>query len=62
MKTILFMWYIVTGTITPNPKDQERPTYQLKTKEYNIEYAYKEELYNWIETKTFVYDETFTND
>jgi hypothetical protein len=56
------MWYIVTGTITPNPKDQERPTYQLKTKEYNIEYAYKEELYNWIETKTFVYDETFTND
>lgn len=62
MVKLIFVWMLLTGAVKPNQKDLERPTYRLETKEYSIEYAYKEEIEHYIKTKKFVYDETFEND
>lgn len=48
------------GTIIPNKKDhpQDRQTYTIFTKDKKvIEYAYKEEVIEYLKTGTFEYNE-----
>jgi hypothetical protein len=58
MAKIVFLWYLITGTITPSEMNDDRQLYTLKKDDLYIEYAYKEELINWIKTDEFVFDET----
>lgn len=57
MTKIIFMWYLITGVITPSDKVDNRPTYMIKQKNFSVDYAYKGEIYNWIESKKFIYNE-----
>ena len=55
MSTIIFVWYLITGTIHSVDNVDGRTIYDMPSK--NIEYAYKEEIIQYIETGTFKYDE-----
>jgi len=70
MKTIVFIWYLINGTIVPQKEVDGRQCYRVnfpvltEIKEGNqffygtvVDYAYKEEIYNYIKTKKFVYNE-----
>lgn len=57
MSKFVFLWYLITGTITPTDVHEDRQLYTIKKDELYIEYAYKEEILNWIKTDEFVYDE-----
>lgn len=70
MKTILFVWYIINGTLIPQKNVDGRQTYRIKFSErtevtsggecvyeMEVDYAYKGEIYEWIETGTFEYNE-----
>jgi len=59
MTKIIFMWYLITGVITPSDKVDNRPTYTIKQNNFSVDYAYKGEIYNWIETHKFQYNEDF---
>ncbi len=70
MKTILFVWYIINGTLIPQKNVDGRQTYRINFSErtevtsggecfyeMEVDYAYKGEIYEWIETGTFEYNE-----
>jgi hypothetical protein len=70
MKTIVFIWYLINGTIIPQKEVEGRTCYRVNFPETTeitegnetfcgnvVDYAYKGEIYNYIETKKFVYNE-----
>jgi len=58
MKTIIFIWYLVSGTIVPQDKVEGRQTYALFFEDGKVvDFAFKEEILEYIETGTFEYDE-----
>ena len=70
MKTIMFIWYLINGTIVPQKEVDGRQCYRVNFPETTeitegnktfcgntVDYAYKGEIYNYIETKKFVYNE-----
>jgi hypothetical protein len=48
----------MTGVITPTEPVNNRATYTIKQKDFIVEYAYRGEVLNWIESDKFIYDET----
>lgn len=55
---VMFIWYMVTGVIVPQHEVEGRDTYAIFMENNTvIDYAYTGEVYNWIETGVFVYDE-----
>lgn len=58
MSKLVFLWYLITGTITPSDINDDRQMYTISKDELYVEYAYKEEIINWIKTDEFVFDET----
>ena len=70
MKAIIFMWYLITGTIMPQKDVDGRMTYRVEFNSpteitegnqtfigTNVDYAYKGEILQWIETNEFKYNE-----
>jgi hypothetical protein len=58
MKTIIFIWYLVSGTVVPQDKVDDRQTYALFFEDGKVvDFAYKAEILEYIETGTFEYDE-----
>jgi hypothetical protein len=70
MKTMIFMWYLINGTIVPQKEVEGRQCYRVNFPETTeivegnktfygtvVDYAYKGEIYKYIETKKFVYNE-----
>ena len=60
MTKLIFGWLLMTGQITLVSKHDDKNTYKLQVKGETIEYAYKEEIYEYIETKEFKYNEDLT--
>jgi hypothetical protein len=61
MIKLKFIWMIITHVVTPQEKCEGRQMYTIHTKDNNIiEYAYKEEVLEYIETGTFEYNEDIT--
>jgi hypothetical protein len=54
---LIFQIYLWVGVITPQDNIDGRYTYIVTTNEITVEYAYKEEILNWIKTDEFVYNE-----
>jgi hypothetical protein len=70
MNSLIFIWYLITGTIVPQKEVDDRMTYRV---EFNtptmitegnqtfigttVDYAYKGEILDWIETNEFKYNE-----
>jgi hypothetical protein len=58
MKTIIFIWYLVSGTIVPQDKVEGRQTYAVFFEDGKVvDFAFKEEILEYIETGTFEYNE-----
>lgn len=57
MTKIIFIWYVITGVVTPQDDVDGRKTYAIHAKDYAIDYAYRGEVFHWIETGNFVYNE-----
>jgi hypothetical protein len=58
MKTIIFIWYLVSGTIVPQDKVEGRQTYALFFEDGKVvDFAFKAEILEYIETGTFEYNE-----
>ena len=70
MKTIMFVWYLINGTIVPQKEVDGRNCYRVNFPETTeitegnktfcsnvVDYAYKEEILEYIESKTFEYNE-----
>lgn len=56
---LIFIFYLFTGTVVPQDEHEGRKTYTIYENDGTcIEYAYKAEIYNWIETGVFQYDDT----
>jgi hypothetical protein len=56
---LIFVLYLWTGTVTPQDEHEGRKTYAIFMEDGTcIDYAYTAEVYNWIETGSFQYDET----
>lgn len=56
----IFIIYLIIGTVIPQDEHEGRPTYTIILEDDTcIEYAYKGEIYNWIETGKFEYNEDF---
>ena len=56
---LIFVLYLLTGTVTPQDEHEGRKTYVIFMKDNTcIEHAYKGEVLHWIETGSFQYDET----
>ena len=56
---LIFILYLFTGTVVPQDEHEGRKTYAIFFEDGKvIDYAYKAEVYNWIETGTFQYDDT----
>lgn len=60
MKTLIIFYYMLfIGDIKNIDINEDRTTYTLITKENCVyEYAYKEEIINYIKTGDFIYDDT----
>ena len=57
---LIFLFYLFTGTVVPQDEHEGRPTYTIFLEDDTcVEYAYKGEIYNWIETGEFEYNEDF---
>ena len=57
---LMFIWYVATGVVVPQNNVDGRQTYAIFMPNNTvIDYAYTGEVYNWIETGVFVYDENF---
>lgn len=55
---LIFAAYLLTGTVSPQDEHEGRITYIIYLQDDTcIEYAYKGEILNWIETGSFQYDE-----
>ena len=58
MKTIVFYFMMLKGSIIPQGDNDGRKMYALKFPDGKVvDYAYKEEILNYIETDYFYYDE-----
>jgi hypothetical protein len=58
MKTIIFIWYVFTGTVVPQHDVDGRQTYALFFKDGKVvDFAFKSEILEYIETGTFEYNE-----
>jgi hypothetical protein len=53
---LMFVLQLHTGVIIPTDKVDGRTVYSMPSA--NIEYAYKAEIIQYLETGTFTYDET----
>lgn len=55
---LIFVLHLWTGTITPQHDVDGRETYAIIMEDGTcIDYAYKAEVYHWIETGSFQYNE-----
>lgn len=54
---VLFIIYLILGTVKPDGEYEGRKTYTLKTKEATYTHAYKAEIMEYIKTKEFKYNE-----
>lgn len=58
MIKLKFMWMIITHVVIPQEKHEDKMTYTIVSKDGSvIEYAYKEEVLEYIKTGTFEYNE-----
>lgn len=58
MKTIVFYFMMLKGSIIPQGDNDGRKMYALKCSDGKVvDYAYKEEIINYIKTKQFKYNE-----
>jgi hypothetical protein len=70
MKILIFTWYILTNQIVLQKTVDGRKTYRMEFNQptqitesdstfygTTVDYAYKGEIYNYIQTKKFVYNE-----
>ena len=58
MIKLKFMWMLLTHVVIPQEKHEDKMTYAILFKDGTaIEYAYKEEVLEYIETGTFEYNE-----
>jgi hypothetical protein len=56
---IIFIWYLITGTVIYQHDVEGRNTYALFFPDGKVvDYAYKAEIIEYIETGTFEYDDT----
>lgn len=53
----MFVWYMVTGVIVPQDDVDGRTVYAIKENKFTVDYAYRGEIFGWIETGLFVYNE-----
>ena len=61
MITLKFIYLIFIGKIVLGDVNDGRQMYNIQCDDNTIiEYAYKPEVYNYLETGVFVYDETLT--
>jgi hypothetical protein len=61
MIKLKFIWLIITHVVTPQEKCEGKQMYNITFKDGTIiEYAYKEEVLEYIETGTFEYNEDIT--
>ena len=60
MTKVIFIWLLLTGQVEYQQKGEDgRKQYALFFKDGKVvDYAYKAEIYEYIETGTFEYDET----
>ena len=61
MKTLIFFFYIMVGKVVPMHEEHEgRAMYVLHFKDKSVvENCYKEEIFEYIETGTFEYNEEY---
>ena len=58
MAKIIFLWYLISGTVQFQEKIDNKKLYNINFKDSTvIEYAYKGEVIKWIKTGEFKYDE-----
>ncbi len=58
MIKLMFAWLVLTGQVKYQQTHNDRKQYVLFFKDGKvIDYAYKEEIYEYIETGSFEYDE-----
>ena len=60
MITLKFIYLIFIGKIILADVNDGRQMYNIKIDKEVVEYAYKPEVYQYLETGVFVYDETLT--
>lgn len=60
MSKIIFIWWLVNGTLTPAGEHEGHKLYTLWFKEENkvADHMYKGEVMNYIKTGELVYDES----
>jgi hypothetical protein len=58
MKTIVFYWMMLKGSIIPQGEHEGRKMYAIIFPDGKaVDYAYKAEVLNYIKTKQFTYNE-----
>ena len=58
MSKLIFVWFLMNGTITPAGEHEDHKMYTIWFKDGKvIDYAYKGEVINYIKTGTFEYDD-----
>ena len=58
MNTLIFLWYLITGTIVYQQEMDGRNQYALFFPDGKVvDYAYKEEILEYIDSGTFEYNE-----
>ena len=65
MTKIIYIWMLITGSVQPmHEKNDDRKLYILRiydpANQCIFKHVYREEIYNYIESGTFKYDETIT--
>lgn len=60
MKTIIFYWWLVTGTLTPSDKHEDHQMYNLWFKDGKVaENMYKGEVLHYIATGNLEYNDFY---
>lgn len=54
---IIFIWYLATGVVRPTDHVDGRQIFTIKQKNFIVEYAYRGEILQWIDSGSFVYNE-----
>ena len=57
MYNLIFRLYMLLGIVKPQDNVDGRTIYTIHTKSTHIEYAYKAEIIQYLETGQFEYDE-----
>jgi hypothetical protein len=57
MTNIIFIWYVVTGVIRPTGDVDGRTIYTIDNNDILVEYAYRGEILEYLETGTFEHNE-----